>query len=65
MKRDRAEVHNHAKKDEASARSIEDFLQGIAQVFLEGNGAYSLSGRDGAILPGRVANHSAGFGSPY
>jgi len=33
MKRDGAEVHSHAKKNEASARSIEDLLHGMESKF--------------------------------
>ena len=36
----------------------------IEKVFSFGTQQVILSGRDSAILPSQVANHSAGFGSP-
>jgi len=47
------------------AWSIKDLLYGKRALSFCGTHRAILSGRDSAILPARVANHSAGFGFSY
>ena len=71
MDRDGVEVHKHAKKERGQypailteqACSIKDLLYGFQGNFSCGTRRVVPSGQDGTILPARVANHSAGFGS--
>ena len=64
-------VYWHAKKGgqypailTEQAWSIKDLLYGERTLFSWGTQQVVLSGLDNAILPARVANHSAGFDSP-
>ena len=45
------------------AWSIKDLLFGFRGMFSHRTGLVVPSGQDGSIMPGRVANHSARFGS--
>ena len=72
MNRDVVEVHKHAKKERGQyptilteqTWSIKDLLYGFRENFSSGTRRVVPSGQDGAILPTRVANHSARFDSP-
>ena len=65
------EVHKHAKKERGQypailteqAWSIKDLLYGFLRNVSCGTRRVVPSGQDSSILPARVANHSAGFGS--
>ena len=71
MDRDEVEVHKLAKKERGQypailteqTRSIMDLLYGFRCNFACGTQRVVPSGQDGSILPARVANHSARFGS--
>ena len=73
MDRDGVEVHKHAKKEQGQypanltekAWSIKDLLFGFRGNFSRGTRRVVPSGQDSSILPARVANHSARFGSSY
>ena len=71
MDRDEVEVHRHAKENEANiqpsrphAWSIKDLLYGIKHEKMI-NFPCGIKPLSRAILPARVANHSARFGSSY
>ena len=63
--------HKHAKKERhqypailtEQAWSIKDLLYGFLRNVSCGTRRVVPSGQDSSILPARVANHSAGFGS--
>ena len=69
--RDEVEVHKLAKKEQGQypvifteqTWSIKDLLYGFWRNFACGIRRVVPSGQDGSILPARVANHSARFGS--
>ena len=69
--RDEVEVHKLAKKERGQfpailteqTWSIKDLLYGFRGNFACGTQRVVPSGQDGSILPARVANHSARFGS--
>ena len=71
MDRDEVEVHKLAKKERGQypailteqTWSIKDLLYGFWWNFACGIQRVVPSGQDGSILPARVANHSARFGS--
>ena len=71
MDRDEVEVHKLAKKKRGQypailteqTSSIKDLLYGFRGNFACGIQRVVPSGQDGSILPARVANHSARFGS--
>ena len=71
MDRDEVEVHKLAKKERGQypvilteqAWSIKDLLYGFGGNFACGIQRVVPNGQDGSILPARVANHSARFGS--
>ena len=71
MNRDEVEVHKLAKKERGQypailteqTWSIKDLLYGFWRNFSRGILRVVPSGQDGSILPARVANHSARFGS--
>ena len=71
MDRDEVEVHKLAKKERGQypailteqTWSIKDLLYGFWWKFACGMQRVVPSGQDGSILPARVANHSARFGS--
>ena len=71
MDRDEVEVHKPAKKEQGQYQailteqtwSIKDLLYGFWENFACGFQRVVPSGQDGSILPARVANHSARFGS--
>ena len=71
MDRDEVEVHKLAKKERGQypailteqTWSIKDLLYGFRGNFACGSQRVVPSGQDGSILPARVANHSARFGS--
>ena len=71
MDRDEVEVHKLAKKERGQypailteqTWSIKDLLYGFWGNFACGIQRVVPSGQDGSILPARVANHSARFGS--
>ena len=71
MDRDEVEVHKLAKKERGQypailteqTWSIKDLLYGFWWNFAFGMQRVVPSGQDGSILPARVANHSARFGS--
>ena len=71
MDRDKVEVHKHAKRERGQypailtkqTWSIKDLLYGFWGNFACGIQWVVPSGQDGSILPSRVANHSARFGS--
>ena len=71
MDREEVEVHQLAKKERGQypailteqTWSIKDLLYGFWGNFARGIQQVVLSGQDGPILPTRVANHSARFGS--
>ena len=71
MDRDEVEVHELAKKERGQYQailteqtwSIKDLLYGFWGNFACGIQRVVPSGQDGSILPARVANHSARFGS--
>ena len=71
MDRDEVEVHKLAKKERGQypailteqTWSIKDLLYGFWGNFSCGIQRVVPSGQDGSILPARVANHSARFGS--
>ena len=71
MDRDEIEVHKLAKKERGQypailteqTWSIKDLSYGFRGNFSCGIQWTVLSGQDGSILPARVANHSARFGS--
>ena len=71
MDRDEVEVHKHAKKEQGQypailtgqTWSIKDLLYGFWGNFACGIQRVVPSRQDGSILPARVANHSARFGS--
>ena len=71
MDRDEVEVHKLAKKERGQypailteqTWSIKDLLYGFRGNFACGTQRVVPSGQDGSILPARVANHSARFGS--
>ena len=71
MDRDEVEVHKLAKKERGQypailtkqTWSIKDLLCGFQGNFSCRIQQVAPSGQDGAILPGRVANDSARFGS--
>ena len=69
--RDKVEVHKHAKMEQGQypailtkqAWLIKDLLYGKRALFSCWTRRVIQSGQDSSILPARVANHSAGFGS--
>ena len=71
MDRDEVKVHRLAKKERSQypailtkkTWSIKDLLYGFWENFACGIKRVVPSGEDGSILPARVANHSARFGS--
>ena len=71
MDRDKVEVHQPAKKEQGQYPailteqiwSIKDLLYGFRGNFSCGRQRVVPSGQDGSILPARVANHIARFGS--
>jgi len=71
MDQDEVKVHKLAKKERGQyptilteqTWSIKDLLYGFQGNFSCGIQQLVLSGQDGSILPARVANHSARFGS--
>ena len=71
MDRDVVEVHKQAKKERGQypailteqAWSIKDLLCGFLRNVSCGTRRVVPSRQDSSILPARVANHSAGFGS--
>ena len=71
MDRDEVSVHKLAKKERGQnpailteqTWSIKDLLYGFWGNFACGTQRVVPSGQDGSILPARVANHSARFGS--
>ena len=71
LDRDEVEVHKLAKKERGQypailteqTWSIKDLLYGFWGNFACGIQRVVPSGQDGSILPARVANHSARFGS--
>ena len=71
MNQDRVEVHKLAKKQQGQmaailteqAWPIKDLLYGFRGMFSCWTKRVTTSEQDGAILPGRVVSHSAGFGS--
>ena len=71
MDQDEVEVHKLAKKERGQypailteqTWSIKDLLYGLRENFACGMQRVVPSGQDGSILPTRVANHSARFGS--
>ena len=73
MDRNEVEVPKLAKKERGQypailteqTWSIKDLLYGFRGNFASGIQRVVPSGQDGAILPARVANQSAGFGSPF
>jgi len=71
MDRDEVEVHKLAKTERGQyptilteqTWSIKDLLYGFRENFSFGIQRVVPSGQDGSILPARVANHTARFGS--
>ena len=71
MERDEVEVHKLAKKERGQypailteqTWSIKDLLYGFWGHFPSEIQRVVPNGQDGSILPARVANHSARFGS--
>ena len=71
MDRDEVEVHKLAKKERGQypailteqTWSIKDLLHGFRGSLFLRDTAASPDGQDGSILPARVANHIARFGS--
>jgi len=71
MDRSGVEVHKHAKKERGQyqailaeqAWSIKDLFYGFWGNFSSGTRRVVPCGQDSSILPARVVNHRAGFGS--
>jgi len=73
MDYDAVEVYKLEKKNVANIQpswpnklwSIKDLIYGFWRNYFGGTGQVVPSGQDRSILPGRVANHSAGFDLSY
>ena len=73
MDQDEVKVYKLAEREQGQypailteqALSIKDLLYGFWGYFSCGIQQVFPSSQDISILPARVANHSAGFGSPY